>query len=57
MMVNYVSSTFEVFGYIYWGPYFVLSELYKLAVRQISFAKRGKSTVKLAPPSQSGDQS
>jgi hypothetical protein len=55
MMVTYVRSTFEVFGYIYWGPYFVLSEPYKLAVTQVSFAKRGESTVKLAPPSQRGN--
>jgi hypothetical protein len=33
-MITYVQSTFEVFGSIYWGLYFVLSEPYKLAVNK-----------------------
>jgi hypothetical protein len=51
MMITYVRSTF---GNIYWGPQFVLSEPYKLAVKQVSFSRRGKSTVKLAPPKPKG---
>jgi hypothetical protein len=42
IMITSVQSTFEVFGSIYWGPYFVLSEPCKLAVKKLLSPSVGK---------------
>ena len=42
MIITDVQSTLEVLGYIYWDPFIVLREPYKLAVNKLVLPIVGK---------------